>query len=181
MSSLPGRDVRHQLAVLCLAAAAWGCSSKGGSTSTADAATLIFPQDFRQAGFQEVRACRSPGEHSALNGFTVWADSASAGQYDALLSRADAGATEMPAGATVIKEIYQDSDCTSVERWVAMKKIPGFDPAHGDWTWQEVTAPGTVTVEGAVAACYDCHTGRSDGTCIGYGAVNGMDYLCTAP
>ena len=48
-----------------------GCSSKS-QPGGADGGTLVFPTTFRQAGFQMVRACRAPGEHSALNGFTVW-------------------------------------------------------------------------------------------------------------
>src|SRR5262245_34854922 len=140
------------LVVGTLAAVSGGCSTKA-SSPTPDAAAPIFPQDFRQSGFQMVRACRSPGEHSALNGFTVWADQSSAAQYDSiLLGAVDGGAHEMPAGSIVVKEVYRDSDCVAVERWVAMKKIPGFDPEHGDWSWQEMTANGVITVDGRVAA-----------------------------
>ena len=68
------------LRILCLVAA-WGapaCSSK--SSAVVDGGTLIFPAaTFRQAGFQMVRACRAPGEHSALNGFTVWVNDGGGG------------------------------------------------------------------------------------------------------
>ena len=110
-----------------------------------------------------VRACRAPGEHSALSGFTVWVNDGAAATYNDLLQSKDAGVREMPDGA------------------VAMKKIAGFDPLHGDWFWQDIAATGAVTLEGQAPSCSACHEGRPDATCIGYGAVNGMDYLCTAP
>jgi len=168
--------------ILCLAAA-WGalsCSSK--ASSPVDGGALIFPATFRQAGFQMVRACRAPGEHSALNGFTVWVNDAAAAAYDEILSGGgDAGVRTMPDGAVVVKELYQDRACTAVDRWVAMKKIAGFDPAHGDWFWQDVSAAAKVNAEGILPSCSDCHEGRPDNTCIGFGNTNGMDYLCTAP
>jgi hypothetical protein len=129
-----------------------------------------------------VRACRAPGEHSGLNGFAVWVNDAAAATYDQILQGGgDAAVHEMPDGAIVVKELYKDRTCTAVDRWVAMKKISGFDPATGDWFWQDVTAAGTVNVEGQVPACSGCHEGQPNASCIGYGAVNGMDYLCTAP
>ena len=163
------------------AALAAGCTSR--SAQKGDAGAPIFAQGFRQSGFQMVRACRAPGEHSALNGFTVWVDDAAAATYDQILLGGgnDGGPRQMPDGAIVIKELYRDRACATVDRWVAMKKIGGFDPAHGDWFWQDVAAARTVTVEGQVPACSDCHEGRPNATCSGYGAVNGMDYLCTAP
>jgi hypothetical protein len=126
-----------------------------------------------------VRACRAPGEHSGLNGFTVWVDDAAASAYDQILS--GGGAAPMPDGAIVVKELFDDRDCTVVDRWVAMKKVAGFDAAHGDWYWQDVASSRAILREGQLPACSDCHEGRPDATCLGYGAMNGMDYLCTAP
>ncbi len=169
--------------IICFAAlcVAIGCSSKS-SPGAADAGMLIFPSTFHQSGFQMVRACRAPGEHSALNGFTVWVNDDGAAAYDAILSGGgDGGAHVMPDGAVVVKELYKDRTCTAVDRWVAMKKIAGFDPAHGDWLWQDVSAASTVNSQGILPACSDCHEGRPDNTCIGFGNTNGMDYLCTAP
>jgi len=181
--------------VLALTLVSWfgasnqGCSSKPAGPDTgsdAGAGAPIFPATFRQSGFQMVRACRAPGEHSALNGFTVWTSEAAAATYDQLLSGSGAGGDggagrAMPDGAIVIKELFGDRDCTLVDRWVAMKKIAGFDPANGDWYWQDLAASRAILREGALPACSVCHEGRADGTCIGYGATNGMDYLCTAP
>ena len=103
--------------------------------------------------------------------------------YDGILlgPHGDAGASAMPDGSIVVKELYRDPTCETVDRWVAMKKIAGFDPAGGDWFWQDVTSQATITAEGRLPACAGCHEGRPDATCIGYGATNGRDYLCTAP
>jgi len=188
---LPDNMARRPLSRQLLLAVilAFGCTSSkpAGDGGPTDAGTTVFPATFKQAGFQMVRACRAPGEHSALNGFTVWVNESSAAAYDQILQAAgidaggDAAARQMPDGSIVIKELYRDQTCSTVDRWVAMKKIAGYDPASGDWFWQDVTAQSTITVEGRVPACSGCHEGRPDNTCIGYGAVNGMDYLCTAP
>ena len=174
-----------RLIMLLVGVGAWpagvACSSSPGSPG-GDAGTTIFPAAFRQSGFRMVRACRAPGEHSGLNGFTVWVDDAAAAVYDQILSGGGAGvAAAMPDGAVVVKELYGDRDCTVVDRWVAMKKVAGFDPTHGDWYWQDVAASRAIVRQGQLPACSDCHEGRPDATCIGYGAMNGMDYLCTAP
>lgn len=163
--------------LLLLATVAGACSS--GSAAHEEP---FFPATFRQAGFRRVRACRAPGEHSGLNGFTVWADDASADVYDSILA-ASGDVHQMPAGAIVVKELYDDRTCSEdqVDRWVAMKKVPGYDPANGDWMWQDVTGRRTLTSEGRVASCSACHAGGDDMTCAGYGELHGMDYLCTAP
>ena len=164
---------RATMLLVAVGLAALGCSAKS---------SVIFPQTFRQTGFRLVRPCRAPGEHSALNGFTVWVNDAAAVAYDDILS-GTAGVHEMPANSIVIKEVSTDVTCSSsaVDRWVAMKKIPGYDPPNGDWMWQEVSGQGSITVEGRVAACTGCHAGADNTTCAGYGAARGMDYLCTAP
>ena len=173
------------LRILALAGAACSTSTPRDGGDAGDAGVTIFPAGFRAAGFQMVRACRAPGEHSGINGFTVWVDDAAATTYDQILAggpgRTDAGVRQMPDGAIVIKELFGDRDCTVVDRWVAMKKIAGFDPAHGDWYWQDLAPTRAVLREGQLPACSDCHEGRPDGTCAGFGTVNGMDYLCTAP
>jgi hypothetical protein len=170
------------LVLVTLAGVACSSSSKPGANDSGtggDAGVAIFPATFRGAGFQMVRACRAPGEHSGLNGFTVWVDDADAATYDRILS--GGGGQQMPYGAVVIKELFNDRDCTVVDRWVAMKKTADFDPAHGDWYWQDVAPTRAVLREGQLPACSDCHEGTPDGTCAGFGTMNGMDYLCTAP
>lgn len=165
---------------------ATACSSSArtdGGPPDEQAPTLVFPKTFREAGFREVRRCRAPGEHSGLGGFTVWVNELGADAYGRILaaSDVDGGAARMPTGSIVVKELYADEACRTIDHWVAMAKIDGYDTAHGDWFWQDVSARKTITAEGRVPSCFGCHEGRDDGTCVGFGAVNGRDYLCTAP
>jgi hypothetical protein len=142
---------------------------------------VFFPTDLRAGGYVQVRACRSPGEHSALGGFTVWTDPESSEAFDALWAGT---ITEMPPGAIVVKENYGGSDCGAPEDvvgWVGMRKEPGEAPESGDWRWQEVSADGELRVDGADPGCIGCHRGSDDTTCRGYGADNGLDYICTEP
>jgi hypothetical protein len=142
---------------------------------------LIFDTDV-QATYARVRDCRSPGEHSGLDAFTVWVSKDAEGAF-ADLWKDPPAILRLPDGAVVVKEVYSGTDCAAdpVARWVAMRKEHGFDPAHADWHWQEVTADGKVQTDGATAACIDCHAGHDDATCSGYGEQNGRDYVCTAP
>jgi hypothetical protein len=156
--------------ILCVA-----CSSESEPSSQL---RPLVPRNFRQAGYSEVRACRAPGEHSALGAFTVWIDNDSRAAFDALWEDREA---EMPAGAIVVKEIYAGTSCDEADAllWVVMRKEAGFDPDNGDWRWQEIDRDRRVTSDGSVATCIECHRGRS--SCTGYGADNGKDYLCTMP
>lgn len=142
----------------------------------------FFPKDLKQGGYAQVRACRYPGEHSGLGAFTVWVNAGARASFDAIWADPPQ-ATQMQAGSIVVKEIYTTTTCAAdqIDHWVAMKKEPGFDAAHGDWRWQEVESDGTITVNGKSAECSDCHEGRADTSCTGYGALNGKDYLCTVP
>jgi hypothetical protein len=141
---------------------------------------LIFETDVR-AKYTLARACRSPGEHSGLNPYTVWVNEVGRSSFSAIWETPPA-VTALAAGAVVVKEVYSGSECdpSAVERWVAMEKRPGFDPEHGDWYWQEVLADGKVRSDGADMGCIDCHTGNEP-SCAGYGLQAGRDYLCTAP
>jgi len=141
---------------------------------------LIFETEFRSS-YTPVRACRSPGEHSGLNAYTVWVNEIGRSSFSAIWQTPPA-VTELAAGTVVVKEVYSGSDCDpkTVERWVAMEKEPGFDPAHGDWHWQEVLADRKVRVDGADVACIHCHAG-DEPSCAEYGLKAGRDYLCTAP
>jgi len=159
------------------------CQSDG--EPSAPRPPLIFDRAFRSS-YTEVRSCRSPGEHSGLNGFTVWVNPPGAASFAAIWQTPPA-VSALADGAVVVKEIYTTPDCgpNAIDRWVAMRKESGLDPAHGDWHWQEVTADGRVTSDGAVtpdggvARCASCHTGQA--SCSGYGESAGRDYLCTAP
>ena len=154
-----------------------GCSDGGPAPSKPP---VIFEKDFRQS-YAQVRQCRAPGEHSGLNGFTVWVNHTGGESFGAIW-QTPPSVKALVDGAIVVKELYTSQDCepSSVDHWVAMRKETGFDPAHGDWHWQEVSPAGDVISDGAVATCSTCHTGDTS-SCMGYGATAGRDYLCTAP
>lgn len=159
-------------------------SNGGGSHPTPPEAgpPLIFDTNVRQ-NYTLVRSCRSPGEHSGLNAYTVWVNATGASSY-ADVWKDPPAVTALAAGSLVVKEIYSSADCTpaTVEHWVAMEKRPGFDPTNGDWFWQDVSASGKVRTNGTDAACIQCHTGNDpSSSCNGYGMKAGRDYLCTAP
>lgn len=168
---------RDHAGIWFVALAAAGCSA--AAPQAPEKPALIFDQNFRQS-YSEVRQCRSPGEHSGLAGFTVWVNQEGAASFSAIWQTPPA-VSALVDGAVVVKEIYSTQDCApnAVDRWVAMRKKSGFDPAHGDWQWQEVTAQGVVTPDSALARCPQCHTGEA--SCDGYGFKAGRDYLCTAP
>lgn len=168
---------------LSLVVVAWGvasCNGAGSSSGPGDP-RLIFDTDVQKV-YAPARACRSPGEHSGLNAFSVWV-SRDAERAFSDIWRTPPGIDRLPAGTVVVKVVYAGTDCvsTQVERWVAMKKEKGFDPGHADWHWQEVKANGHVTADGAARACIDCHRGGDEATCIGYGDLNNRDYTCTVP
>lgn len=158
---------------MCLAGLA-GCSAEQPASKP-----LVFERDVR-ASYTEVRACRSPGEHSGLNAFTVWVSKDAAAAFSSIWQTPPA-LDRMPAGTVVVKEVYSGTTCDKgqVERWVAMRKEPGFAPGHGDWHWQEVSGGGTLKEDGQGDTCVGCHRGA--GSCAGYGNDGGRDYLCTAP
>lgn len=153
----------------------------GGKSPGTENPRLVFETNVRKA-YSQVRACRSPGEHSGLNAFSVWVSLDAATAFAALWE-SPPGIQRLPEGTIVVKEVYTGTDCDpdQVERWVAMRKEEGFDPSHADWHWQEVKSDGHVASDGATQTCINCHRGGDDATCIGYGDQNGRDYTCTAP
>ncbi len=166
--------VSRRARVCFVAAILLSCGDSGGDET-------IYPKDFRAAGYQLVRECRSPGEHSGISAFTVWVSPEAVGALEQLFASPDT--TAMPAGSVLVKEVYGGSACeeTDVDHWVAMAKEPGFDPEHGDWHWQEVSADGAIVVDGRDSACIGCHAGDPSTTCTGFGEMNGFDYVCTTP
>lgn len=70
-------------------------------------------------------------------------------------------ATHMPAGAIIVKENYAEDKKTLVAV-TPMAKVPGYDPAAGDWFWAEYGPTGQVMASGRVQACIDCHAKKKD-------------------
>jgi hypothetical protein len=85
------------------------------------------------------------------------------------------GAGDRARGTVVLKEEYADPECRELSAWTVMRKEPGYPPAAGDWHWQRVMADRTVTEDGHVARCIDCHRTYDLGACLS------RDWMCTEP
>lgn len=78
------------------------------------------------------------------------------------------GASEMPAGAIIVKENYMP-DSTFVAATV-MHKVPGYDAGNGNWYWAKYDPNGTVEVAGRAPMCQQCHS-----------AARERDFVMTPP
>lgn len=124
------------------------------TTTPTSGATIapIFPASYRNT-YLEVRECRSSVEHGGV-AIRVLANPTAAEPYRQELS-------PLPVGSVVVKEEYDDSDCsddTKLIRWRAMRKeAPGFDVDDGDWHWQWVNRDRRVLFDDK-STCIGCHT-----------------------
>lgn len=75
-----------------------------------------------------------------------------------------------PAGTIAVKEQYMTADDAAPSSLVVMKKIPGYDAAHGDWFWAMYGADGSVAQSGKVDMCIMCHGNVADQSDWVYGA-----------
>lgn len=62
----------------------------------------------------------------------------------------------MPAGAVVVKENYMPD--TMLAAITVMYKVPGYNPAGGDWFWAKYAPDGKIEAEGKVDMCLGCHS-----------------------
>ncbi|HEY3245583.1 MAG TPA: cytochrome P460 family protein [Phycisphaerae bacterium] len=126
----------------------------------------VFPANYRES-YTEVRDCRFSIEHGGVT-IRVLANSIAVQPY---LDNAD----PLPVGSVLVKEEYSGEICTNdamLVRWRVMRKeAPGFDPADGDWHWQNV-APDRRVIEDTNASCIACHRLQD---CLA------RDYMCTLP
>lgn len=175
------------LRLVLLSAALAACHDSNAAGQKRDATVdheasvpLVFDVHFRDI-YTQVRPCRFPGEHTGLNGFTVWVNDVGRDSFASIWQTPPA-VSAVADGTVVVKELYTSQDCgaATIGHWVAMRKEAGFDPDHGDWHWQEVASQGKVLSDGRVDSCIQCHSGN-DSSCAGYGLAAGRDYLCTAP
>jgi hypothetical protein len=79
------------------------------------------------------------------------------------------GSGTAPEGSVSVKEEYADEAGTTLNDLTVMKKVPGYDPDHGDWFWAMYMPDGSVGMSGKVDMCYGCH------------AASPTDYLHTDP
>lgn len=121
----------------------------------------LFPANYEQT-YTMVRDCRGSNEHPAsivVHCDPVNDDSYTNGEYP------------FAEGTVIVKTVYADDECQTVDGYVVMKKgPPGTNPTGGDWYWQDLDASRTVIEEGLIPACISCHSGCGD-----------RDFTCTDP
>ena len=163
-----------------------GCGESGGGGGMPGTGvstdTILFPANY-QTSYTPARSCRGPSiDHAGLAGaIQVYINLESlVDEYNDL----PALGQELPVGTVLVKEVYMTSDCSgAILEWVAMEKeAPGYNPVGGDWYWQSVAPDRTILrgEDGIVDRCIMCHDG-SQGTCVGFGDMNGYDYTCATP
>lgn len=97
-----------------------------------------------------------PGKepHGALLTTYVTDDALSA--IESGTGTSDGSAVTLPDGSIIVKENYLP-DKTLVA-YTVMYKEAGYDPEHNDWFWVRYLPNGTITAEGKVKGCIDCHS-----------------------
>ncbi|MCB9780912.1 MAG: cytochrome P460 family protein [Alphaproteobacteria bacterium] len=72
------------------------------------------------------------------------------------------GGGDMPDGAVLVKEGYDDETGSTLTGITVMKKVDGFDADNGDWFWAKYQADGTIELYGSVSGCSGCHSSGQD-------------------
>lgn len=85
--------------------------------------------------------------------------------YDAIVAKIG----KMPANSIIAKDNYMSKSDTPAAV-TAMIKVPGYDPAHGNWFWVKYGPNGKVDMAGKVSYCSSCH-----------GKVKNNDYIFDVP
>ena len=71
--------------------------------------------------------------------------------------------TDIPAGAALMKEGYNDEEGNEFIALTLMVKQDGFAPDNNNWFWASYDAAGNVNQSGGVEMCISCHaTSDSD-------------------
>jgi hypothetical protein len=126
--------------------------------------SAFLPLNYKST-FRTVRDCRLVLQH--------------ANQYQLVLAdpliAADpytARSYPMPTGSVVVAEQHgNDPSCQNLLGFYLMaKEKPGYDPAAGDWHWQELDANQRISQDGHLTACSSCH---AQPPC--------NDFLCSPP
>ena len=124
----------------------------------------LLPLDYQSSGqFKNVRPCRLVQKHD--NHYqTLFANLTAADLYSA-------ASFPLPAGSVVVAEEHDDPSCSSLIGFRLMaKEAAGYDPANGDWHWQELDGNQRVLKDGRLTACSSCH---AQPPC--------NDFLCSPP
>ena len=142
-----------------MAAALSGCAEPDSGVDP------LFPESY-QTDWSMVRDCRRSIEHD-LSYVRIWADEAAAAPYQAREGT-------LPVGSTLLKEEFDDEECTDLIGFTLMRREEGFAPTRGDWHWQEVTFDREVVLDGAEFTCFHCHADCG-------GMDTAFDWTCAEP
>lgn len=140
-------------------------ASLSGCPEPAPAVDPLFPEAY-QTDWTMVRGCRRSIEHDFAY-VQVWANEAAAAVYQAREGT-------LPEGSTLLKEEFDDEECTDLIGFTLMRREEGFAPTKGDWHWQEVTFDREVVLDGAEFTCFHCHEDCG-------GMDTAFDWTCAEP
>jgi hypothetical protein len=126
-----------------LAALTGGCFQQDNAKTS-----QLLPPDY-SSSFVLARNCRYSTSHARF--LKVLTDSKETN--DAYL----AGNCLLPVNSMVLAEEFENANCTSLIGYTLMKKVPGYDPSHNDWYWQELDDMRNLLEDGHAQPCIDCH------------------------
>lgn len=139
-------------ALLCVLAALSGCATEWDSA-------VVFPATYSST-YEKLHDCKASA-HPAAKYVVTWMSPEAKDAMDALAAL-PAGSTETiawPENAVFVKVQYDDSACSEVQSFTAMKKLAaGAATDAGDWKWQHVGADGECLNCDNGTACSGCHT-----------------------
>ena len=69
---------------------------------------------------------------------------------------------EIPDGAILLKETYNDAEGVELKDITVMKKVDGYNPDGSDWYWAQYLEDGTVQTAGSPDMCTGCHSSGED-------------------
>jgi hypothetical protein len=78
--------------------------------------------------------------------------------YDAIVAKVG----KMPGNSIIAKDNYMTKSDSSPAAVTAMVKVPGYDPAHGNWFYAKYGPNGKVDMAGKVKYCMSCHEKVAD-------------------
>lgn len=113
-------------------------------------------QDWSQTVDWEGVQPSEDGTHGAY--VQIWLDDLANGTVEA------AAGSDMPGGAILVKEGYDDAEGATLKAITVMQKIDGYDADNGDWFYGRYDADGGILIAGqdAIDSCAGCHASGQD-------------------
>lgn len=127
----------------------FACST--GSKSEEDPASLYYEEFSDYQTWNQAEDWNGIQPSASVHGafVQIWLNDV---VQDAILEGA-----EIPDGAAIIKEGYNDEEGTEFNARMLMVKRDGFDPDHNNWFWASYDAEGNINRSGAIDMCISCH------------------------